>query len=249
MPILWSMRPAPSPLTFIACNCPSFDFIPYENISTQIRGSNVFNDKSWKQHNKFKVTWKGKRYILKTETPHFEIMYHIISKTLKLAHCDINIYITRHDNSYMPLLPWYENVTHGWHLYHICTNVTDRYTFDVLYNDFLMGYSDRAPNRHMSGGKLVPIDQDSGSYTAILPSQTDRVYTKHILHNMMVKNEPACCAAFNAHLPCASFLHYDVLRKCLPNAFRHFPLHSTRLDHILYRYNESREYSCNCLEK
>ena len=48
------------------------------------------------------------------------------------------------------------------------------------------GLSDRT-KLSCSKQTVVPIDQDSGAYTAILPPQQDNIYEKHILHNLMLK--------------------------------------------------------------
>lgn len=209
--------------------------------------ANVFNDKSWKQHNKYKIIWKNKKYVLKVETPHFEIIYYIVSSVLDLAHTSIiRCLVTKFNNKYAVLNTWHDNVKHGWYLYENCTNVANMYVFDMLYNDFLMGYSDRSPNCHTVNGRFIPIDQDSGSYTALLPPQKDTVYEKHIMHNMMLNKESRLCNAYQQYRPCSSFIDYASLGDCLTKAFSVFPLHSTKMEHILYRYNESKEFSCSC---
>ena len=80
--------------------------------------ANLFNDKSWKQHNKYKIKWKDNKYILKIETPHFEIIYHIISSILELAHNNVTKYlVTKLENKYAVLIAWHDNVKHGWNIY------------------------------------------------------------------------------------------------------------------------------------
>lgn len=221
--------------------------IPYADIKFQMRHELLFQDKNWYQGNKFKVNWNGQKFVLKTETPHFEIVYHLISRVLNLAHSKYLIYASRvAPSSHFVLIPWYENVQHGWHVYKFCLNISDRNVFDMLFNDFLMGYSDRSPNCHLKNATVIPIDQDSGAYSALLPPQTDSVYEKHILHNMMIRRDRALCAAFQRHHPCSSFVFNNTLRQCLGEWLSTFPLHSTKLEHIMYRYNEANLYSCQC---
>ena len=62
----------------------------------------------------------------------------------------------------------------------------------------------------------------------------------------MLKNDVNTCASFHNYLPCYNFIHYNTLEYCLKYIFKSFPIHSTKKHHILYRYNESKKFSCSC---
>lgn len=226
--------------------CPSHLSIPSELLLHKLVFENEVQSKPWSKHNKYKITLHDHPFLVKIDNSNFEIVYHMISILLNLTHSKYPVFPSTAHNKTVSISMWHENVRHGWHLFDRCTEVLRKETFHVLYNDFLMGYSDRAPNCHLKNGVVVPIDQDSGSYTALLPHQKDRVYEKHILHNRMLYNDTRTCRAFKTFLPCDGF-DYAYFARCLNRTMRAFLLHSTKYEHVLYRYNESRNFSCACL--
>ena len=224
--------------------CPNMEYI---DIEMELTKNNEVYNKPWSKSNKYLIKIRDQTFFLKTETSNFEIVYSLIAHMLHLRHSKYTCkHFTKVYGNTAALNKFYEHVKHGWHIYKYCTNVSNIAAFHVLFNDFLMGYSDRAPNCHMINGTVVPIDQDSGSYTAELPPQQDKIYEKHILHNMMLKNDKSTRTAFNNFFPCENYLYYyHVLEYCLKYALDLFPLHSTKYAHILYRFNESRSFACN----
>ncbi len=201
------------------------------------------DDKPWSKQRKFRVTIGSNEYVLKSTLGEFELVYALIAKILHLDHARFEPSWSSLHGHTVVLNPFFHNITHGWNTSHMCTNVTNRTTFHILFNDYLMGYSDRLPNCHVVNGSAVPIDQDSGAYTAELPPQTDRSYEKHLLHNRMLANDHDTRRAFQAFIEC-NVSHYRMLASCLPEILEQFPLHSTRVDHILYRYNQSVPFAC-----
>lgn len=227
--------------------CPTIENISAFHIKDKIKSTNEIHNKPWSKSNKYLIMWNDKRFVLKTDNANFEIVYHLISNVFHLKHSKYKVLFTTIRNKNIVLNPWHTNIEHGWKTYPFCTNVSNIYAFHVLYNDFLMGYSDRAPNCHVQKGTVIPIDQDSGSYTAKLLPQQDKVYEKHILHNLMLKQDRDTCVAFKKYLPCDNYTSYRPFEKCIRKIFTMFPLHSTKFDHVLYRYNESKLFSCICI--
>lgn len=209
----------------------------------RISNPQTIGDKPWSRQRKFLVRVDGGQYVLKTTLANFEIVYSLVARMLRLDHARFEPRWSSLHGNVVVLNPYFLNVKHGWNTSYLCTNVSDRATFHVLYNDYLVGYSDRMPNCHLVNGSAVPIDQDSGSYTAVLPPQTDRQYEKHLLHNRMLQRDPGTRRAFQKFIACDAS-RYGMLAQCLPGVFAQFPLHSTCMEHVLYRFNESRAFAC-----
>ncbi len=219
--------------------CPSLQYTDPRRIANP----RAFGDTPWSRGRKFLVSVDGAPYVLKTTLANFEIVYGLIAQILRLDHARFEPRWSSLHGRVVVLNPFFRNVVHGWKTAHRCLNLSDRATVHMLYNDFLMGYSDRMPNCHLVGGSAVPIDQDSGAYTAVLPPQTDRQYEKHLLHNRMMARDADARRALWKFVPC-NRTRYAALARCLPGALAQFPIHSTRLEHVLFRFNESFAFAC-----
>lgn len=236
--------PAAQPTNVIAtlatiAACPSLRYTDPRSISSP----RVIGDKPWSFQRKFVVWVDGAPYVLKTTLANFEIVYSLVAKILQLDHARFEPRWSSLHGNVVVLNPYFYNVSHSWNTCHACTNVSNRAAFHVLYNDYLVGYSDRMPNCHLVNGSVVPIDQDSGSYTAVLPPQTDRQYEKHLLHNRMLQRDPDSRRAFRTFIRC-NRSRYGKLAACLPGVFAQFPLHSTHVEHVLFRFNEILAFAC-----
>ena len=124
--------------------CPNIQNITASDIKFKLNKDSEVHNKPWSKSNKYLVAWNTEKFMLKTDNANFEIIYHLISKILNLKHSKYPVYFTTIGKNIV-MNKWYNNIKHGWNTYPFCTNVSNIYTFHVLYNDFLMGYSDRAP--------------------------------------------------------------------------------------------------------
>ena len=229
---------------FASCD---LNFAPMYVDPRRLSSAQEIGAKPWSKKRKYKVFVDGLPHVMKTTLANFELVYFSIGLLLNLEHAKtFQPTFTVLNGQIATLGPFVERVENSWNTSVFCAaNTHDRAAFHVLFNDFLLGYGDRAPNCHIFHGTVVPIDQDSGSYTALLPPQEDKMYEKHILHNALLRQDAGTITSFKKHMRCTSFdLNYQRLAACLPGVFVQFPLHSTRLRHVLFRFNESFDLAC-----